>query len=74
MGNSPSHIVSAVKPDDIEAAGRFVTDITIGADTAVQLFTFVTSTVIWSPVTKSFRVRELFVELAPKLMLFLKNS
>ena len=45
-GKSPTHIVSAAKPDDKAAAGGLLTDMVIGADSAVQLLVLVTSTVI----------------------------
>ena len=50
IGKSPSHIVSAVKPEDKAAAGGLLTLITIGAETVVQLSVLVTATVIWSPL------------------------
>ena len=72
-GKSPSHIMSPVKPEDIEAAGELLTDIVKTELSAVQLFELVTATLIWSPLTKSVRVTTLDALAGPKLMLFLKN-
>ena len=66
--------MSAVNPEESEAAGFAFTVIVIGLETAVQLFVPVTSTVIWSPVTRSDLVNVFVVEDAPKLTPFLKNS
>ena len=46
IGVSPSHIVSAINPEEIVAEGRAVMFITVAAETVVQLFAVVTATVI----------------------------
>ena len=46
IGKSPSHIVSAVKPEDKAAAGGLLILIIVGAETAVQPSVLVTATVI----------------------------
>ena len=45
-GKSPSHIMSPVNPEDIEAAGELLTDIVKTELSAVQLFELVTATLI----------------------------
>ena len=72
-GKSPSHIISPVKPDEIDAAGGLLTDMVNTELSAVQLFELVTATLIWSPLTKSVRVTALEELTGPKLILFLKN-
>ena len=45
-GKSPSHIMSPVKPDEIDAAGGLLTDIVNTELSVVQLFELVTATLI----------------------------
>ena len=45
-GKSPSHIISPVNPEEIEAAGGLLTDMVSTALSEVQLFILVTATLI----------------------------
>ena len=73
-GKSPSHMVSAINPLEIEAVGRGVMFKTVAAEIVVQLAPSVTSTVIWSKLVNAVELMVLEGLGAPRLEPLLKNS